>query len=216
MYPIETVEQIKTAAAYFDKYIDKFHPSERITIAGSMEKQASALNVSINSDWMHNYSRKSPSYSPEFDLHMKMRKEASMGKKIGFNGKVINAAELLDKISSLKGHIKPDEMINLIDDFDKKAGLVSNYDKNIRDPFFTVHGSSINPRFDHQKIASNMYADQLEIAAHKDNFISKLASSYGKDFADGFKQDPINVYESMPTPDKQNIVDMAREANGEA
>ena len=52
-YPIETADQVKTAAAYFDKYLESFHPAERATIASAMEKRASDLGVFINNDWLH-------------------------------------------------------------------------------------------------------------------------------------------------------------------
>lgn len=215
-YPIETVEQVKTAALYFDKYIANIHPAERAAIAENMEKRASELGILLENDWVHNYNRKGTAYSPDFDMHMRMRKEACASKGIDHNGKRIRAAELLDKIASLKTHIQPKEMVDLLNDFDKKASLVSDYDRKIRDPFFTVYGSSTNPTYDMRKIASDMSAKQLEHVALKEGFISKLASAYGKDFADGFKQDPINVYDSMPTPDKQNILNIARESKDEA
>jgi hypothetical protein len=215
-YPIETAEQIKTAAAYFDKYLGKMHPAERVAIAENMEKRASELGVLLENDWVHNYNRKGPSYSPDFDMHMKMRKEACMARSVDHHGKRINAADLLDKVASLKSHIKPQEMVDLLNDFDKKANLTADYDRKIRDPFFTVYGSSTNPSYDMRKLAADMSSKQLEHVALNDSFISKLASAYGKDFADGFKQDPVNVYDSMPAPDKQNILNIARESKDEA
>jgi len=213
LYPIETAEQVKTAAAYFDKYLDKFHPAERVAIADSMEKRASELGMFIDNPWVYNYSRKGSTYSPDFDLHMKMRKEACMGKKIEHNGKEINAVELLDKVASLKDRVKPKEMIDLLHDFDKKACVTADYDRKMRDPFFTVYGSSSKPLYDHEKLVSDVYAKQLESAVLNEGFINKMAESYGSDFVDGFKQDPVNVYQSMPTPDKQNILNIVRESS---
>lgn len=212
LYPIETAEQVKTAAAYFDKYLDKFHPAERVAIADSMEKRASELGVFMDNPWVYNYSRKGSTYSPDFDLHMKMRKEACMGKKIEHNGKAINAEDLFDKVASLKNHVKPKEMIDLLYDFDKKANVTADYDRKIRDPFFTVYGSSTRPMYDHQKLASDVYTRQLEGAVLNEGFISKMAEAYGEDFVSGFKQDPVNVYASMPVPDKQNILNIVRES----
>ena len=143
-----------------------------------------------------------------------MRKEACLSKKIEHNGKLIDAADLFDKVAMLKDRVKPAEMVDLIYDFDKKAGMVNDYDRRIRDPFFTVYGSSINPFYGHEKIATDMYAKQLELIASKENFLNKLASSYGQEFANSFKADAMNIYKSMPTPDKQNILNIARESNG--
>ena len=215
MYPIETEDQLKTASVYFGKYLANFHPAERVAIAGNMEKRASDLGVKIDADWMHNYTRKTEMYSPDFDMHMTMRKEACAGKKIKQSDKLIDAQDLLAKVASMKSAIKPKEMVDLVSEFDKKAGLVESYDRRIRDPFFTVYGSSTNPRYDHVKVAKDMYASQLEDATNNESFISKLSGAYGKDFAEDFKQDYLGIYESMPSPDKQNIIEMARESKDE-
>ncbi len=45
LYPIETAEQVKTAAAYFDKYIDRMHPAERVAIADSLAKTSRKLGL---------------------------------------------------------------------------------------------------------------------------------------------------------------------------
>lgn len=207
LYPIETAEQVKTASVYFDKYLDRMHPAERVAVATNMEKRASDLGVSLSNAWIDNYSTSKPGYSPEFDLHMNMRKQACMGRKIEFKGKEIKADELLSKVAALKDRVKPKEMVDMLADFDKKANLEVYYDRSVRDPFFTVFGSSINPKYGQEKIAS-MYKSDFVKLAKDEKFISKLAGAYGQGFVDGFKADPVNVYNSMPTPDKNNIMGM--------
>ena len=208
LYPIETIEHIKTASVYFDKYLDKFHPAERIAIANTMEKRASELGVELNNDWIYNYSTKRSAYSPEFDLHMKMRKEACMGKKISHGEHSVEAVDLLTKVASLKDKVKPKEMVELIADFDKKAGLINAYDTRVRDPYFTVYGSSINPQYDSVKLASNMSETRFEKLASRCR--KKLAAAYGEKFANEFSANPVDVYKSMPTPDKVNIMNIVQ------
>jgi hypothetical protein len=214
-YPIETAEQLKTASVYFDKYITNFHPAERAAIAETMEKRASELKTYLDNDWIYNYSRRGATYSPDFGLHMNMRKEACAGKKIDVNGKKIDAVELLEKVASKKDIIPAREMVDLIHGFDKRAGLDNQYDQRVRDPFFTVYGSSTNAKYDLQKVASDMYAKELEEATTNESFISKLAASFGDDFAENFKQDPVNIYDSMPKPEKELIINYARESRDE-
>ena len=214
-YPIETVEQLKTAALYFDKYLNHFHPAERAALAETMEKRASELKTFLNNDWIYNYSRRSGSYSPDFELHMNMRKEACAGKKIKVGEKEIEASDLLVKVAAKKDVLTAREMVNLVYDFDKKAGLESHYDQRIRDPFFTVYGSSTNPKYDLKKVASGLYSKDLEEAATKESFLDKLAVSFGQDFADNFKQDPENIFASMALPEKELIVGYAKESKDE-
>lgn len=206
VYPIETEEQVKTAASYFDKYINKFNPSERSIIASSMEKRASELKMSLEGHgWLDNYSRKGESYSPDFELHMGMRKQACAGKKIEIDGNKLDAQEVLMKIASKKNDIKPSDMVELLEGFDKRACITYKYDSHMRDPHFTVYGSGANPSFDHVKLACGVSEKKLVAASTKDSFISKIAQAFGKPMAEDMKSNPVSTFNSMPTPEKELI-----------
>jgi hypothetical protein len=56
-YPVETKEQLEKTATYFDKFLPRFHPKDRIKIASVMSKRASELGVCLDRDWVNNYSR---------------------------------------------------------------------------------------------------------------------------------------------------------------
>lgn len=215
-YPIDTVEQVKTASAYLGKYLTQLAPSDRVAMATNIEKRAAALGVALDNPSVYNYSR-TETYSPDFDLHMTMRKQAALGRKIKINGADVDCGDVINKIACLKHAIAPTQMVDLISDFDKKAGFEVQYDRRIRDPFFTVYGSTTDPRFDQEKIASATYKKDLESAVHGNpSFMSKIAESFGSDFAEGFKQDPVNVYASMPTPEKDLILSHLQETKDHA
>ena len=209
-YPLETEEQIKLANDYFGKYIDRFHPVERATIAGNIEKRASAMGMYLDSGWVQNYARRTE-YSPDFDLHMKMRKEACAGQKIEFKGAgIVDACELLDKLASHKDQYKPKDMIYALAQFDKAAGLESKYDHHMRDPIFTVFGSASRPGFDMKKLATGISETELKKAASNESFIKKIASAFGENFSRDFKGDPIALFQSMPAPEKELITGFAK------
>ncbi|HUV85265.1 MAG TPA: hypothetical protein VMV86_06100 [Methanosarcinales archaeon] len=204
-YPIETEEQVKLANDYFGKYIEKFHPIERASIASNIEKRAEAMNVNLDSGWVSNYARRT-SYSPDFDIHMSMRKKACADKSIKISeNKMVKAADLLQKLADNKDAHKPKDMIYALAQFDKLAGLESRYDKDMRDPIFTVFGSSNNPGFDIEKLSGGINEKQLKIAASNEAFIQKLASTFGNDFSRDFKNSPMDIFKSMPDPEKQMI-----------
>lgn len=213
-YPIDTKEQVKTAALYFNRYVNQFHPAERAAMAQNLEKRASELGIGIDSANIHNYSRPvTAPYSPDFDLHMSMRKTAAKGIRVIVGGKEVDAGDVMNKVACLKETIEPAKMVELLHDLDKKAGLEGRYDTHIRDPYFTVFGSNSNPRYSHEKIAAGIYTDALgEAAANNEAFMSKLAEAFGKDFADSFKEDPENIYKSMPGPEKEIILNALQES----
>lgn len=203
-YPIETEDQIKTAEVYFGKYFSNIRPAERVTIANNMEKRASELNFELTDPSMTNYSRSTDSsVSPNFGVHMNMRKEACLGKTVNIGNKNIDAVELLDKIAS---YGKPAKIVELLTDFDKKANLEGNYDKEIRDPFYTVFGHSSNPTYSHTKIASGLTKEQLQKASNDNDILFKLTEKYGKGFVADFTKKPATTLNSMPVPDQEVII----------
>ena len=204
-YPIETEEQVKTAAAYFTKYLGNFHPAERVAIASTMEKRASELGVDVDAPWMSNYSRKGDIYSPEFDTHMRMRKQACDRMTVKIAGKDLNAGEVLQKIAGQKNVMKPNEMVDMLGEFDKTAGITGLYDKMIRDPFFTVYGSSVRPEFDKKAGLDGVDEKSLTRSIGKKAVLTKLAECFGNDFVEGFKKDPVAIYNSMPAPERELI-----------
>lgn len=212
-YPIDTKEQVKTASAYFNRYMNQFHPAERAAMAVNLEKRASELGVGLDSANVHNYGRSiAAPYSPDFELHMGMRKAAAKGINVLVAGKEVDAGDVMDKVAALKETVLPSAMVDILSDLDKKAGLEGRYDTHIRDPFFTVFGCNSDPRYNHEKIASDIYITELSEAAQNDPaFIARLAEAFGQDFADSFKEDPENIYKSMPDPEKEIIVNALKE-----
>lgn len=205
-YPIETMEQVKEAAAYFGKYLSMFHPAERAAAASCIEKRACDLGVTLDAPWISNYSKTaSRPYSPEFELHMGMRKEACKGRRITVAGKTFAADEILEKIASKRDTAKPSEMVDLLSDFDKTAGIEGQYDRRIRDPFFTVFGQSGITKTSCDEVT-------LAAAAKNEKIANDLTSTFGHDFVKDFKQNPSEMYHAMPAPEQEAIKDIIESA----
>lgn len=210
-YPIETEEQVKLAHDYFTKYLNKFYPVDRAVIASNLEKRASDLQMDLDGGWIRNYSRRE-GYSPDFNLHMKMRKEACVGRKIKIDEKEIDAQSVLEKVAEQKDKLKPGEMMVLVADFDKKAGLENMYDRRLRDPVFTVFGSQARPNFDQVKLAEGITEESLKKLVRNEDVLSKLASTFGDGFVTDFKSDPVSLFKSMPAPEKEVISGIVKTA----
>ena len=201
-YPIETAEQVKTASVYFTKHLSSFSPIEKAVVAGALEKRAHDLGISVDVPWAKNYEPKA-TYSKDFGTFMGMRKQASAGKKINN----VDAVVLLEKIASKKDEMPPSQMIELLSEFDKRAGIEALYDMTIRDPIHTVYGS-ISPVI--EKYAEGITETDLTKSAANETVISKLAAAFGKEMATDFSKSPVGIYESMPEPEKALIADIIK------
>jgi hypothetical protein len=214
-YPIETVDQIKLASEYFTHNLDRFSPSDRVEVATKMEKRAEELNYDMDIPWVTNYSRmmkKEASYSPEFEKNMNARKDICNVYHVEVNvgGNMVKAAELIDKMIGEKNQTEPMQMVVALSEFDKLAKLEAHYDTRVTDPVFTVYGSNYDPDFDMEKIACSgkaIAAKAIRKASKDKKFIEKMSSMMGTEFAADFQKSPVTIFESMPSPEQQLMIE---------
>ena len=196
LYPIETKEQVKTAEDYFTKYLTNFSPVDRVVAATNLEKRASLVGVALKEDWVTNYSRmtkEASPVSPTFEANLMMRKEACDNKEL---------TPALDKIAQLKNEGASGKLlVAAIDEFDKTAGLYSNYDSSIMDSVFTVYGCLHNPEFDSVKLAEGITDYSAKRASNNEDTLVKIASQLGDGFSDSFKNAPMTTILSSEAPE---------------
>lgn len=209
-YPIETKDQLEKTANYFDRYLSRFHPKDRVEFASAIEKRANDLGVVIGNDWVRNYSRAftTKAISPDFNHNMDLRKHACINKKISVDGKEVNACDLID---SIKLGVNDNGAYNTVDTlfaFDKIAGLEYQWDKSILDPIMTVFGSLNNSTFDSEVVVGNLTNyDLKKIASDYSNKqpgkTKGLDSYFTKQASDSFVSDPVGTVNKMSAMEKE-------------
>jgi len=211
-YPIETAEQLIKAAEYFDKNLPRFHPDERVKIASSIDHRANELKVNVDRGWITNYTRmeKTASISPSFENSMKMRKEACIRHHISLpemegvkeaKDKCV-PCEIIAGIVKESSSIDPKELLNIVSEFDKKAGIEYLYDQQILDPYITVFGDLNNPEFDAIKVAGDATHYDLIRASRDQEKIAAVKDKLGDDFASKFHDNPISAVNNLGSPEK--------------
>lgn len=205
-YPIETKDQLSKTAAYFDKYLVRFHPKDRVKIAATMEKRAHELNVYLDNPWIKNYSRafvKGAEVSPDFNKNIEMRKHACGGKSFKFNDKIVKMEDILEKIVTKVNDTNPYETVDSLFEFDKIAEIEYQWDKTIVDPVMTVFGSLNNPEYDAEKIAGDITDYQLKKMAYDEKETTKLSEVFGKTFVKEFTKNPVDAVSMLGGMEKQ-------------
>lgn len=205
-YPIDTKDQIKEAADYFDKYIDRLSPVNRSRAAYRLEKQAEALECPLDHAWIKNYSRafkKTAGYSPSFKKNMELRKIACKNNNININiaGKNVPAVDVIDKMvkNAMSGNIIPLVAVTTINEFDKMANLQVSYDKLIKDPLFTVYGDDIDPEYDREKVAENISINNYDLKRipRSEEKMAKISSLFGENVKVAFSKNPVQTFKDM-------------------
>lgn len=213
-YPINNAGEVKTAAAYFDKYLSRFSAANRALIASHLEKQASEFHVDLNMPWITNYSRclKGGGYSPDFERNMTMRKHACETGKvvIKVGDEVVPAAMLTEKLIAKKDSLSPVAMMSALEHLDKTAGLTGLYDSRIMDPVFTVFGSLSNPEFDAVKLAEGITDYGIKKFACLDDSQVRIEESLGKQVAAEFMKDPVETFNKLADIERSALAEIIR------
>ena len=200
-YPLTNAEYVKTAAAYFDEHYRKFGVSDRAEYAYNLMKAAEDFGVKIASSNVINYSNRGY-YSPEFEQNMLLRKIACSTKNVRVKtstGEMV-VAEQFEKLASSKDRVAPEQMVYLVHELDKIAGMTSVYDHEIKDAYFTVFGCNSNPDYCLEKKAGeNHWLTDKEILdfAEKPGAKDMVMIYFGENFAQDFILDPIETYRNV-------------------
>jgi len=213
-YPIETLDQLTKTAEYFDKFLTRFDPKERVMVACNIEKRAEELNTYVDKDWIKNYSRfanNRETISPDFHNNMELRKQACFNKKIDINGTQVDAVMLLNRIEGEidkhGGMIVVDELL----DFDKLAGLEYQWDKSILDPIMTVYGSVVDAEFDAVKVAGDYTDYDIKKLALDADAISIIAKKIGNRESNKFFKHPIATSKEIGFQGSETIEQLLNE-----
>ena len=211
-YPIETAAQLIKAAEYFDKNLPRFHPDERVKIASSIDNRANELKVNVDRGWITNYTRmeKTASISPSFENSMKMRKEACIRHRISLPGMEVTKeakykclpCEIIKGIVKEASSMSPKDLLNVVAEFDKRAGIEYLYDQQILDPYITVFGDLNNPEFDAIKVAGDATHYDVIRASRDQEKIAAVKDKLGDGFASKFQDNPISAINELGSPEK--------------
>jgi len=209
-YPLETEEQFEKAASYFNKYLTRLSPDERVKVASALDISSRKFGKNLNYDWVTNYARmeKSAALSPDFKLNMEMRKEASRCNCDQDNRR----HTLIDGIVKMaETETSTEDLVQIVSEFDKEAGIEHMYDKVIVDPIMTVHGSLSNPEFDGVKVAGNANQYDLVRASNDMNKVASMTEVFGDKFGDSFKTNPISALKHLKGPEIDKLAEIVLE-----
>lgn len=201
-YPLDDYAQVKTATAYFDKYKDDFTPSDRHEYAVKVAARARELLIPVSDD-LRKFG--STGYAPEPEIRMALDLRKTCLEKSA-------QREVLDRLMAEKPRITPDLFCATLEQFDKVAELDALYVKGLPDAWATTYG--FEKKADFSWVDGNDYVNEGQLqrlAAEENGRIHKL---FDKDVAKEFKKSPVDVFKSMPVPQKRIIARLATDDMG--
>jgi len=196
-YPLDSYEQVKTAAVYFQEFGKHFSPEDRHEYCVNLVKRASELSIEVSPD-VQRYG--SETYAPEEEI------------KAAFD---IRRNFLLDEVEKLvlteleekRAMLEPDLFCTALEEFDKLAGLNYHYDSHIPDAYYSTYG--VKEAEEYSFINGNDMVTEKGLIRFGKTMHKSLSSSFGSDFAEEFRKDPVGIFKSLPLSQKKMIMHMA-------
>lgn len=196
-YAMPDQNHVKIASAYFDKYAMQLAPAHRHQFANNVLRRARELDVPL-AKTAHLEKWASPHYADTVDWHLEARKSLLPRSE--------EKREILDKLASVRRSTDPVTFATALHEFDHEAGLDRYYDRGLTDPW--------NATMSHEKTSSwhdEIDGDTLtEQDLRKAAASGKIKSHFGEAFANQFKKHAIDIYSSLPTPEKVIIKQIAK------
>lgn len=197
-YPAENEDHLKEAEQYFDEYKNHFELDEKREFCENLTKRANELNYEINDNRIYKFASSNSNLSDSFKIGMSARKEIVDEE----------SEKALDAIMEKKAEIPNKILLELVEEFDKEAGLEEKWGREIPEPDLTVNGHDK----DINKVASSITYNGKNITREDIRNIprEKLEEYFGDEQIDELYNTPTDVFYALPDPHKEIIADLVK------
>lgn len=206
-YPLDTYGQVKQASAYFDTWWREFDLPERHKFASNLVARASELSVPV-SDTARTYAAVKTSSAAYIDMMFDVRQ--------GLLG-TVEDKRVLSKIAAA-AHTLADSganmgpLLEVLSEFDKKAGIDRLYGRTLPDPFESFYGEK-TASFSETIGNTTVTEERLDALAKSGRqWVEKM---FGEDVAEEFCKDPLSIYKSLPTEQRKMLGRLAEKIEAE-
>jgi len=200
-FPLVSWSQVKTAATFFDEQGKRMHPRTRREFCVKLAARAESLGIEVD-DTVRKYG--STTFAPPSDMKVAFEARRQMWRDTHDE-----AASLLDGLMEKRSELAPSIFAETLAQLDMYVGADRHWGKDIPDPWLSTFGIEKVARWRWVNGADVLTEEQL-VEFGRGNY-SVLSEHFGDDVAKGLKDKPIQVFESMPLPEKRVIARMAQQ-----
>lgn len=226
-YPLDSYAQVKAASVYFDTYAKHMAPPTRHEYAVNLVKRASVMDIRVSTE-----ARKygAEDFAPEAEIkaafdarRLEVQHDEDALKLLGAVEKVARfrmwkeASHTPEKFVDWMPPqpLTPAEVVDLLAEFDKVAGLEHHYDRTIPDPYYSIYGFEKNAKDDDpefSEVIGNETVTEADLRRLARIGAFGIKTTFGADFQEEFLQDPVGIFKSLPLAQKKMVMRMANAA----
>jgi hypothetical protein len=193
LFPINTPELVKRAEKYFDENFRLFHLEHRRKYAAAVwEKAKTFENVKVASPVLRSYA--SDSYAEHVDLSVAARIRMA---------KTAEEKTAYEKLASLKNTLPVGKFAEYLFELDRACGLDKAYGKTLLNAFESSFNVKEAGAFNNSTIFNGKTVFSNELQGLD---LGDLGGMIDQDTLDEMHSDPINVFNSLPVPYKDMIL----------
>lgn len=203
-FPMNTPELVKRAQEYYLDHLEMLAPKFRREFAIGIVKNASAHGLMVEDERILKYANES--YSKHLQGNVEARKSFLKGEE----AHVKEASSTLDKLLGMRRLMSPERFAGALEVFDKRAGIDAYWDSHIKDPYLST--------FEHTKQASWSYRmhdtviNEKQLRDFAEKHVESLNGYLNQYIIEDLRKMPIEIFDSLPTPEKEIIVSKMEEA----
>jgi hypothetical protein len=197
-YSLDSYADVQMAVRYFEENYREMDPEDAHQYAVKTAARADQLGIEVP-ETLARYG--STEYSPDVDAALALRRSMVDLEK----------QTLFTELQEKRAFIEPEQFAELLTQADEAAGLNWFYG-HIPDPYFSTFGGNAKK----EKLASwswdsptgqRVNAEQLKKLAVDGNVV--LSKHFADEMVEGFSKNPVEVFDSMPAPQKEILANLA-------
>lgn len=197
-YPVDSMDQVKTASAYFLEHWTQFAPEDRHRYCVKLAARMEELSMEVP-ELVGRYG--GTDYADDVEAYLSYRRSRVP--------EVL--APSLDALVEKRASISPENFAVALAEFDKIAGLRWSWDGDIPDPWRSTFGPSKTKQAakDWSYSENGAYTNEGQLQALAMNGHWLISKNFGQEFADRFQRDPKKAFESLPKISKLVLARLA-------
>lgn len=214
-YPLDRLDHVKQASAYFEEWWKQLLPEDRHEYAVNLVKRASELGVPV-SPLAQKYGSETFASAESLKTAFIMRRNLLDEEGKTKHAAMLDALEQLTVDAALSGEkvaawrgvpAGPAFFATVLEEFDKQAGLDRFYDSHVPDAYLSIFGDTKTAEFSETLGNLTVTATMLGSLARKGK--QKVRDVFGEDLAKEFVSDPVGIYKSLPVEQRKVLGNLA-------
>jgi hypothetical protein len=203
-FPMNTPELVKQASEYWWDHHDRLAPKYRRELACGIVKNASRHGMHLDDQRIAAYT--GDTYARGLEGNVMARASELKGDQIK------EGSRTLTSLLKMAEHLDPMKFAEILEAFDKKAGLDRAWGKSIKDPYLSTFetGAIKQAQWSYRMGNDTINGDQLRrfMSGHPE----ALRGYVDQHIISELKLYPIEIFDSLPRPAKEVIMMKMQEA----